>query len=90
MIRKVNEHMFLRGPVPIHLKSVVADHKNLGKCQIFLAQSLKDSLEGLEGSGHAQGMSAVKIQRPPHHPFKCPDVHCSYSHSQTHGSSGKY
>ena len=32
--------MFLRGPVPVHLKSVVAYHKNLGKCQIILAQSI--------------------------------------------------
>ena len=79
--------MFLRGPVAIHLKSVVAYHKNLGKCPIFLAQSLHDSLKGL---GHAQGMSAVKMQRPPHHPFKCPGMHCSYSCGQTHGSPGKY
>ena len=30
--------MFLRGPVPIHLKSVVVYHKNLGECQFFLAK----------------------------------------------------
>ena len=52
--------MLLRGPVPIHLKSVVAYHKNLGKSQIFLAQSIAGSLIGLKGSGHA-GMSMVNM-----------------------------
>ena len=28
-------NMFLRGPVPVHLKFVVAYRKNLGKCLIF-------------------------------------------------------
>ena len=47
--------MFLRRPVPVHLKSVVAYCKNLGKCQIFLAQSIAASLIGLKGSGCAHG-----------------------------------
>ena len=57
--------MFLREPVPVHLKSTVAYCKNLGQCQIFLVQGIAASLVG---SGHMQGMSAVKMQRPPHHP----------------------
>ena len=66
--------MFLRRPVPIHLKSVVAYRKNLDKCQVFWAQSIAASLIGLEGSGHMQGhMQAT------HHPLKCPGMHCSYS-----------
>ena len=50
--------MFLRGPAPIHLRSVVAYCKNLGQCQIFLAQSIAASLIGL---GHMQGMSAMRM-----------------------------
>ena len=72
---------FQRGPVPIHLKSVVAFCKNLGKCQIYLAQSIVTSLLSLKGSGHMQGMSAMKMQRAPHQPLKCLGVYCSYSHS---------
>ena len=71
--------MFLRGPVPIHLKSVVAYCKTLGKCQIVLAQSMAGSLVGLEGSGCTQGMSTVKMWRPLHDLFKCPAMHRSYS-----------
>ena len=54
--------MFLRGPVPIHLKSVVAYRKNLGKFQIFLAQSIAGSLIGLEGSGHTGNNQLEEVQ----------------------------
>ena len=39
--------MFLRGPVPVHLKSVVAYHKNLKvSVNSFLAQSRAGSFHG--------------------------------------------
>ena len=60
------------------------------KCQNFLAQSIAARLLGLEGSEHVQGISAVKMQRPPNHPLKCPGMHCSYSRGQTHVCPGKY
>ena len=126
--------MLLRRPVPVHLKFVVAYHKNLGKCLIFFwskspwqplrfrecrgdvhREDVKVTLSPLEVSGCAllslpqpdlwvswqilnafpQAYIALTpaarlMGLPANIECLSASVHCSHSHSQTHGSPDKY
>ena len=86
-LRKMNEQDVPKRTSTHISKICCCISQKFRQVSIFFGLSIVASLIGSE---HMQGMSAVKMQRPPHHSLKCPGVHCSYSCGQTHGFPCKY